>query len=89
MPKDIKEWVRKHETKLQVNQVGVEKKNVNVTKGSGHYMLNEDETDLEDEEIFALETAIRDLQDGEPQVIFRELKKMKGTSWKSTRPWKS
>ena len=66
MPKDIKEWVRKHETKLQVNQVGVEKKNVNVTKGSGHYMLNEDETDLEDEEIFALETAIRDLQDGEP-----------------------
>ena len=55
LPMNIKEWVRKHETKLQVNQVGIEKKTANTGKSSSHYMLNEDDTDYEDDEIFALD----------------------------------
>eukprot|EP00435_Cladocopium_sp_Y103_P038110 s2710_g10.t1 len=68
LPKDIKDYVRKHETKLQVSQVGVEKKpttNTTGTKASGHYLLNDEETDVDDEEIHALESALRDLHDGE------------------------
>ena len=57
LPQDIKDWVRKHETKLQVSQAGIEKKqpSSSSTKGGNTYRLNEEETDNEDEEIHALE----------------------------------
>lgn len=66
LPQDVKEWIRKHETKLHVSQVGLEqsKKTSSSTtsKASGNYFMDEEETD-QDEEVFALESALRDLQD--------------------------
>ena len=70
LTKDIKDYVRKHETKLQVSQVGLEKKTTMSTTGSkasGTYLLNDEESDLEDDEIHALESALRELHDGESQ----------------------
>ncbi len=66
LPPDVKEWIRKHETKLQVGQVGLEnnKKSSSVatSKTSSNYFMDEEETD-QDEEVFALEAALRDLHD--------------------------
>ena len=70
MTKDIKDYVRKHEAKLQVSQVGLEKKtSTGMTGGkmSGNYFLNNEESEVEDKEIHALESALRDLQDNESQ----------------------
>eukprot|EP00435_Cladocopium_sp_Y103_P075525 s90_g59.t1 len=68
LTRDIKEYVQKHETKLQVSQVGIEKKTSSTGtsgKTNSNYLLNDEDTDVEDEEIYALETALRDLHDGE------------------------
>jgi hypothetical protein len=49
LTKDIKDYVRKHETKLQVSQVGLEKKTTTSTTGSkasGTYLLKDEESDL-------------------------------------------
>ena len=62
LTKDIKDYGRKHETKLQVSQVGLGKKTSAGTtdgKASGNYFLNDEESDVEDEEIHG------DLQDNE------------------------
>ena len=61
-PPDIREWVRKHETKLQVSQVGTDKKNLNKNVTAAHYVMT-DPYDQDDEEIHAVEEALRDLQD--------------------------
>ena len=61
-PPDIREWVRKHETKLQVSQVGTDKKTLNKNATAAHYVMT-DPYDQDDEEIHAVEEALRDLQD--------------------------
>ena len=63
MPPDIKDWVRKHETKLQVAQVGLDpKKNqASSTKASGNFFVAEEESENDDEEIHAIEAAIVEL----------------------------
>ena len=60
-PSDVREWVRKHETKLQVSQVGVDKKATTRTS-STHYVTAE-LYDQDEDEIHAVEEALRDLQD--------------------------
>ena len=70
LPQDVKDWIRKHETKLQVGQVGLENRKTSsstTSKTSGNYLMDEEETEPEDEEVFALESALRDLQDGTSQ----------------------
>lgn len=71
--RDIREWVRKLETKLQTSQLGNDNKDKKAsssssttTKTSGNYLTVEDATDndYEDDEIFALEEAIKDLHGG-------------------------
>ena len=77
-PRDVRNWVRKHETKLQVSQVGVDKdkKTVSSSKHATHYIAaNDDTDDDQDEEIYALEEAISELtgkSDGleEPEEIY-------------------
>ena len=72
--RDVREWVRKHETKLQVSQVGIEKDKKSSSSGakvSAHYLQNhEDADDEEDDEIHALEEALVDLtgEDGASMV---------------------
>ena len=63
-PPDIKEWVRKHETKLQVSQVGIEKK-PGTRAAAVNYVSDEPYDQSDEEEIHAIESALRDLQDGE------------------------
>ena len=58
-PKDIREWVRKHETKLQVSQVGVDPKKV--TKNNAT-LYAEETFDPDEEELHSIEEALRDLQ---------------------------
>eukprot|EP00435_Cladocopium_sp_Y103_P068193 s512_g31.t1 len=67
MPVDVKDWLRKHETKLQVAQVGVDgkKSQPSASKSSGNYFMAEDESENDEDEIHAIETAINELQDGE------------------------
>ena len=81
-PRDVRGWVRKHETKLQVSQVGLEKDkkghgSAHNPKNATHYIVNNEETEDEhDEEIFAIEEALSELtgkSDGlheEPDEIF-------------------
>ena len=66
LPADIKDWIRKHETKLQVAQVGLDSKKATTgSKSSSNYFIAEDETEDEDEEIHSLEAALQELQGGE------------------------
>ena len=68
VPSDIREWVRKHETKLQVSQVGVDKdkKSTSTSRTSMVNYVNTEPYDQSDEdEIYAVEAALRDLQDGD------------------------
>eukprot|EP00438_Fugacium_kawagutii_P017712 Skav207315 [mRNA] locus=scaffold2296:325139:333057:+ [translate_table: standard] len=69
VPADIREWVRKHETKLQVSQVGIDKKASSSTKATAalNYINAEQEEQTDDEEIYAMEAALRDLQDDEDE----------------------
>ena len=66
LPMDIKDWLRKHETKLQVSQVGLDsKKSGTSSRASTNYFIAEEETDDEDEEVHSLEAALQELHDGE------------------------
>eukprot|EP00435_Cladocopium_sp_Y103_P007762 s2900_g2.t1 len=60
-PPEVREWVRKHETKLQVSQVGVDRKST--TKASSTHYVAAEPYDPDEEEIHAVEEALRDLQD--------------------------
>ena len=64
-PSDVREWVRKHETKLQVSQVGIDKKATTRTS-STHYVTAEN-YDQDEDEIHAVEEALRDLQEDEAE----------------------
>ena len=67
LPRDVREWVRKHETKLQVSQVGVEGKKMSTSssRSAAHYLTNPEEQEADDdEEIYALEEALGELDDG-------------------------
>ena len=80
-PKDVKHWLRKHEAKLQANQLG----NESLVKSSkaatttvhlveGETDLNEDETaaDKDDDDLEAMETMLADMVDNslpEPEVF--------------------
>lgn len=67
-PKDVKEWVRKYETKLQVSQVGIEKKGqTSNTKTNSSYYVTENDTENNDKDIYALESALQDFQGGNRQ----------------------
>ena len=61
VPKDIREWVRKHETKLQVAHVGLDKRTTSTKSSTAHYVTAED-FDPEEDEIHVVEEALRDLQ---------------------------
>ena len=58
-PKDVREWVRKHETKLQVSQVGIDPKKVIKTNAT---LYAEEPIDPDEEELHNIEEALRDLQ---------------------------
>ena len=59
-PQDIREWVRKHETKLQVSQVGTDPRRDKV-KTTPNYLV-EETYDQEEDEINLMEDAIRELR---------------------------
>ena len=68
-PGDIREWIRKHETKLQASQVGIEKEkkgtmttSSRMTSSAAAHYINAEPNDLEDDEIYAVEEALQDLQ---------------------------
>ena len=64
-PADIREWVRKHETKLQVSQVGTDLRK-DKPKPNSNYLI-EETYDPEEDEINLMEDAIRELRgDAEP-----------------------
>ena len=64
-PADIREWVRKHETKLQVSQVGTDLRK-DKSKPNSNYLI-EETYDPEEDEINLMEDAIRELRgDVEP-----------------------
>ena len=63
LPTHVREWVRKHETKLQVAQVGVDSKKTTSTRSHQTMMTVPEETDTDEEEIHMIEAAIRDLKD--------------------------
>ena len=66
LPVDIKDWIRKHETKLQVSQVGLDSKKTGTSsRTSTNYFIAEEETDDEDDEVHSLEAALQELHDGE------------------------
>ena len=58
-PKDVREWVRKHETKLQVSQVGIDPKKVTKPNAT---LYTEEAMDQDEEELRNIEEALRDLQ---------------------------
>lgn len=58
-PKDVREWVRKHETKLQVSQVGIDPKKVTKPNAT---LYTEEPMDQDEEELRNIEEALRDLQ---------------------------
>ena len=61
LPKDIKEWARKHEMKLQAKDIGLDKDRKNQSKSyAANYVANED---YEDDELKAIEEAIYELQE--------------------------
>eukprot|EP00435_Cladocopium_sp_Y103_P008347 s557_g2.t1 len=63
-PKSIKAWLRKHESKLTVNQLGAE----GIKKSTNAVMYNEvddDETPEPDEEIAEIENLLSELHDGD------------------------
>ena len=71
-PKDVKHWLRKHEAKLQANQLGNESlaKSSKTTTSTVHLVegetdLNEDETiaDKDDDDLEAMETMLADMVD--------------------------
>ena len=68
-PGDIREWIRKHETKLQASQVGIEKEkkgtmttSSRMTSSAAAHYINAEPNDPEDDEIYAVEEALQDLQ---------------------------
>ena len=66
-PSDIREWIRKHETKLQASQVGLEKKGATsttsrTTSSSAAHHVQMEPNEIEEDEIFAVEEALNDLQ---------------------------
>ena len=61
LPKDIKEWARKHEMKLQAKDIGLDKDRKSQQKtNAANYVVNED---YEDDEWKAMEQAIYELQE--------------------------
>lgn len=62
-PADIRDFVRKHETKLQVSQVGVDRKTTTSRTSSSAHFVTTDSLDQDEEEIHAVEEALRDLRD--------------------------
>ena len=71
-PKDVKHWLRKHEAKLQANQLGNESlaKSSKAATSTVHLVegetdLNEDETvaDKDDDDLEAMETMLADMVD--------------------------
>ena len=76
-PADIKNWIRKHETKLQVAHVGADaKRSVSGAGTKANLYVSEEASDMEDEEINLMEEALRSLQDrddGEEQPMDEEI----------------
>ena len=69
-PKDIKTWLRKHETKLQAGQLGNEVASKNKTAAAVHVIEQDEiEENPEDEELGAMEAMLADLaeEDSAPQ----------------------
>ena len=63
-PADIKDWIRKHETKLQAAHVGADaKKSGSGTGVKANLYVSEEASDPEEEEINMMEEALRSLQD--------------------------
>jgi len=59
LPVDIKDWIRKHETKLQVSQVGLDSKKTGTSlRASTNYFIAAEETDDEDDEVHLLEATL-------------------------------
>ena len=62
---DVKSWCRKHVMKLLAKEVGAEKTKLSGNKSSSVYSLAPDEEDPEDDELYAMEELLRELQPGE------------------------
>ncbi|OLQ12727.1 Copia protein [Symbiodinium microadriaticum] len=66
-PKDIKTWLRKHETKLQAGQLGNEVASKNKATAAVHVIEQEEnEENPEDEELGAMEAMLADLAEENP-----------------------
>ena len=73
--KDVKEWVRKFEMKLQSKDVGIEKRTA-VTGGktsAALYVQPEDEESYIDDEVYAIEEALQELQGDDGETVENDL----------------
>ena len=70
-PVDVRDWIRKHETKLQLAHVGVDRKSGSTSTksstASANYIVNEPYDPEIEEEINMVEDALRDLQGDEDE----------------------
>ena len=59
--RDVKDWVRKHETKLQIKEVGIEKEKPKAKTSAINYVAVEEDEE-EEQEVEILQAALEDLQ---------------------------
>ena len=73
--KDVKEWVRKFEMKLQSKDVGTEKRTsvVGTKTNSAMYVQPEDDESYVDDEVYAIEEALQELQGDDGEIAENDL----------------
>ena len=69
--KDVKEWVRKFEMKLQSKDVGIEKRTsvAGSKANAAMYVQPEDDESYIDEEVHAIEEALQELQGDDGEIV--------------------
>lgn len=69
--KDVKEWVRKFEMKLQSKDVGIEKRTsvAGSKTNAAMYVQPEDDESYIDEEVHAIEEALQELQGDDGEIV--------------------
>ena len=66
--KDVKTWLRKHETKLQIKEVGIDKEKPKPKNNQVNYIQNEGEADSEPE-VEVLQAALEELGHEENSIL--------------------
>lgn len=72
---DVKEWVRKFEKKLQSKDVGTEKRTTNtgMKSNAAMYVQPEEEESYIDDEVYAIEEALQELQGDDGEIAENDL----------------